>query len=111
MMRAQYCVKSLKIQMVRYFDDAGKKRTAHRRLDNGLHVGWLAWRDQLSLVDFNFPARAPPIWEPEIQGGAQAQPRHKQSGTVRPPLDAQLANQRRYKIGSPKAVRPGTVGR
>jgi hypothetical protein len=91
--QVSYGVKSFWTQKVRYFDDAGKKRMAHRRLDNGLHVGWLARCGQFPLVDFNFPARDPPIWEPEIQGGAQAQPRHKRSGTVRPPLDAQLADQ------------------
>ncbi len=52
--QVSYCVKSYWLQKLRYFDDAGKKRTTRRRLDNGLHVDWLAWRDQFPLADFIF---------------------------------------------------------
>ena len=80
MRQVSYSIKSLWTQKVRYFDDAGKKRTAHRRLGNALHVGWLVARDQFPLVDFNSPARSPPIWEPEIQAACKLS--HGTSGLV-----------------------------
>ena len=49
-----YCVKSFWPQKVRYLDAAGEKRTSPRRLDNPLHVDWLAWRDRFSFADFLF---------------------------------------------------------
>ena len=52
--QVSYCVKSYWPQKVRYLDDAGKERTSPRRLDNALHVEWLAWRDQFPLADFLF---------------------------------------------------------
>ncbi len=52
--QVSYCVKSYWPQKVRYLDDAGKKRTSRRRLDNGLHVDWLVWRDHFPLANFLF---------------------------------------------------------
>ena len=61
--QVSYCVKSFWPQKVRYLDDAGKKRTSPRRLDNALHVEWLAWRDRIPFGRFPFPAWGPPIWK------------------------------------------------
>ena len=49
-----YCVKSFWPQMVRYFDNAGKKRRDPRRLDEPLHVEWLMWRSRIPMVDLVF---------------------------------------------------------
>lgn len=52
--QVSYCVKSFWPQKARYLDNAGKKRTPPRRLNNALHADWLVWRDRFSLADFLF---------------------------------------------------------
>ena len=53
--QTSYCAKAYWPQVLRYLDDAGKERRAPpRRLDEPLHVAWLAWRDRFAPADFIF---------------------------------------------------------
>ncbi len=53
--QVSYCAKAYWPQVPRYRDQAGKQRRARpRRLDEPLHVEWLAWRDRFALADFLF---------------------------------------------------------